>query len=73
MIVRRLEEKDLRLRIDWMNNPKIYSSMHFDIPLTMEDTFKWFIGDCGNLSRADFAFEEVGKIVTFGGLTEIHR
>lgn len=72
MIARRLEEKDLQLRVDWMNNPKVYSSMHFDIPVKLENTYNWFLGHIGSETRVDLTFEEDGKIVAFGGLTSIN-
>ena len=73
MIVRRLEENDLQLRVSWMNNEKVYSSMHFEIPVVMENTIKWYHNNVGNEKRADLAFEENGEIVAFGGLTAINR
>ena len=73
MIVRRLEESDLQLRVSWMNNKKVYSSMHFDIPVIMENTIKWYHNNKGNDKRVDLAFEENGEIVAFGGLTSIDR
>ena len=73
MIVRKLEESDLQLRVCWMNNEKVYSSMHFDIPVIMENTIKWYHNNIGNNKRADLTFEEGGEIVAFGGLTCINR
>lgn len=73
MIVRRLEKSDLQLRVDWMNNPKVYSTMHFSIPVLLDSTYKWFEGNIGNPNRADLAFEEEGQVVAFGGLTAINR
>lgn len=73
MIVRKLEENDLQLRVCWMNNEKVYGSMHFDIPVIMENTLKWYHNNLGNDKRADLTFEENGEIVAFGGLTSINR
>lgn len=73
LIGRRLEESDLRLRVEWMNNPKVYSSMHYDIPVKIENTFNWFRGNIGNDKRVDLAFEDDGMTVAFGGLTGINR
>lgn len=73
MIVRRLKFEDLPLRVEWMNDPKVYSYMHFTVPVMMENTVKWFNNNIGNEKRADLAFVENGKIVAFGGLTEINR
>lgn len=71
MIVRRLTKEDLQLRVNWMNNPKVYSSMHFETPVLMDNTIRWFENIIGNHKRADLAFEENGEVVAFGGLTNI--
>ena len=73
MIVRRLKESDLQLRVSWMNNEKVYKSMHFEVPVVMEKTINWFRNNIGNDKRADLAFELDGEIVAFGGLTGINR
>lgn len=73
MIVRRLIERDLRLRVEWMNNPEVYSSMHFSVPVMMENTIRWFESNVGNERRADVSFEDGGEVVAFGGLTNIDR
>ena len=73
MIVRKLTESDLQLRVSWMNNVKVYSSMHFDIPVVMENTLKWYRNNLGSDKRVDLTFEEDGEIVAFGGLTGINR
>lgn len=71
MIIRRLTKDDLQLRVSWMNNPKVYNSMHFDTPVLMDNTIRWFENNVGNHRRADMAFEENGEVVAFGGLTNI--
>lgn len=73
MIVRRLEENDLQLRVSWMNNEKVYGSMHFDVPVIIENTLQWYYNNLENDKRADLTFEENGEIVAFGGLTCINR
>lgn len=56
-----------------MNHPKIYGSMHFEVPVMMENTICWFENNIGNEKRADLVFEENGEVVAFGGLTSINR
>lgn len=73
MIVRRLELEDLSLRVEWMNNPKVYTYMHFAVPITLDNTIKWFMRNIENEKRADLAFVENGNTVAFGGFTEINR
>lgn len=71
MIIRRITENDLSLRVEWMNHPNIYSSMHYDIPVVLENTLSWFKRNLENNNRVDVVFEEDGKIVAMGGLTGI--
>lgn len=72
MKIRKIEEKDLEERVVWMNNPKIYKSMHYDIPVSYENTLKWYHKNKDNQSRFDMVFEhEDGRIAAMGGLTTI--
>lgn len=71
MIIRRLQYEDLPTRVEWMNNPKIYSSMHFDLPITFENTVRWFENNQTKENRCDVCFEENNAIVAFGGLTSL--
>ena len=71
MLIRKIEKSDLQLRVDWMNNPKIYSSMHFDLPVLLENTVRWFENNQTNNHRSDVCFVEKDEIVAFGGLTSI--
>ena len=73
MIVRKIAKEDLPIRVDWMNNPKIYSSMHYDIPITLEKTIAWWESNQQKDSRVDLAFIEDDKIVAMGGITSIDR
>lgn len=73
MIIRRLEERDLPLRVSWMNDERVYGSMHFDIPILLENTINWFRNNIGNEKRSDLVFEKDEEIVAFGGLTGINR
>lgn len=73
MKIRRLQKEDLQTRVDWMNNPRVYSSMHFGIPVVMENTVRWFENNQGNDRRADVAFtNDNGELVAFGGITGIN-
>lgn len=45
--------------------------MHFETPVLMDNTIRWFDNNIGNHKRADLAFEENGEVVAFGGLTNI--
>ena len=73
MIIRRLEKGDLETRVEWMNNPLIYSSMHFEVPILMDRTLQWYESNLTNDKRFDVTVLEDGEIVAFGGFTSINR
>ena len=72
MKIRRINTSDLVARVDWMNNPMIYRTMHFVPPISLENTKKWYESNLNNNKRFDAVFEdEGGQLVAFGGLTNI--
>lgn len=73
MIIRKLNRDDLSTRVLWMNNPRIYSSMHFEIPILMDNTLKWFETNLTKEDRYDVTIIENDVIVAFGGFTSINR
>ncbi len=73
MIIRRLVKGGLEARVEWMNNPLIYSSMHFEVPIMMERTLQWYESNLTNDKRFDVTVLEDGEIVAFGGFTSINR
>lgn len=73
MIIRKIEIEDLFTRVDWMNNPAIYMTMHYEVPVSIEKTQSWFERNKDNNNRCDVVFEDNNKIVAFGGLTNINK
>lgn len=72
MLLRKIIETDLKTRVEWMNNPKVYKTMHFVPPISLETTKKWYENNCKNSSRFDAAFtDDDGNLLAFGGLTNI--
>jgi len=71
MILRKLQKEDLPTRVLWMNNPKVYGSMHFELPVTIGNTVRWFEKNQCNEYRYDACFEADNSVVAFGGLTSI--
>lgn len=70
MKLRLLNEKDLPLRVKWMNDVRIYSTMHFQPPILLENTLQWFNINKNNSKRADFVLETLdGEVLTMSGLT----
>jgi RimJ/RimL family protein N-acetyltransferase len=56
-----------------MNNPLVYGSMHFEIPVLMNKTVEWFERNQQREDRTDFVFINGGEIVAFGGITSINK
>ena len=73
MQIRELKLDDLPIRVEWMSDPKVYSSMHFEVPILLDNTIKWFEKNKKNENRRDVVFLDDNKIVAFGGLTSIIR
>lgn len=71
MQIRGLHKEDLPTRVQWMNNPKVYSSMHFELPVLLDKTINWFERNKNNTTRSDVVFCLGERIVAFGGLTSI--
>ena len=69
--IRKLQENDLSCRVAWMNHPKVYSTMHYTTPITLEGTQKWFEKIINDKSRCDMVFEHDDKVIAMGGLTGI--
>lgn len=70
MKLRLLNEKDLPLRVKWMNDVRIYSTMHFQPPILLENTLQWFNINKNNSKRADFVLETLdGEVLSMSGLT----
>ncbi|MBQ4483884.1 MAG: GNAT family N-acetyltransferase [Prevotella sp.] len=74
MEIRKLAFADLQQRIEWMNNPLVYSTMHFDIPVKMDKTIEWYNRNKQRDDRVDFSFyDSKNEIVAFGGITSINK
>ena len=72
MKIRKINSSDLVSRVEWMNNPMVYKTMHFVPPISLENTQKWYESNLNNSKRFDAAFEDDGgQLVAFGGLTNI--
>lgn len=73
MIIRKLQRGDLETRVLWMNNPKIYLSMHFETPILIDKTIQWFELNLTNMNRVDITILDDDEIVAFGGFTSINH
>ena len=71
MIIRKLTENDLEARVSWVNNPRVYKSMHFGVPITIEGTRNWFLKITKDNTRRDLTFEFDGELCAMGGFTDM--
>lgn len=63
-----LLENDLKLRVKWMSSPEIYKTMHFEQPVTMTGTLKWFERVNKVPMRKDLVLKSEGSVVAMTGL-----
>ena len=73
MVIRRLNKEDLETRVLWMNDSRIYSSMHYEIPIRMDRTIHWYESNLLKSDRFDVTILNDDNIVAFGGFTSINR
>src|SRR5690606_28249376 len=66
--LRLLKREDLSHRVNWMNDPEIYNTISYDLPITVDDTLKWFNSAEKNPNRWDFVLEINSNIDTMSGL-----
>lgn len=62
--------EDIPTRVNWINNPKINTSMFFDLPATLARTEDWYSHKSVD-KRIDFSFEDNGILIGMGGFTAI--
>ena len=65
---------DLPTRVEWMNDPRIYTNMGFTPPITLENTIAWFEKNQRLDNRIDVTYlDDNGNIVGFGGISLIDK
>lgn len=70
--LRRIVEADLPIRVKWMNDSRVYASMGFIPPISLENTLSWYRAINKTEKRHDFTVvNNEREIVAFGGLTGI--
>lgn len=68
--VRPLEEKDLRLVLDWRNSERVHSKMLTDHKITWEEHFAWFQRSKDNPVKRNLVFCYQGRPIGYIGYTE---
>ena len=71
--IRRFERTDIPKKVEWVNNPENNMFLHYDIPICVEKTEKWFDSHLGEDTRYDAVIEADGVPVGTIGLLSIDR
>lgn len=71
--VRQFERNDIPKKVEWINNPENNQFLHYDIPICVEKTEKWFDSHIGEETRYDAVIEADGVSVGTIGLLNIDR
>lgn len=71
--IRQFEKTDIPKKVEWINNPENNRFLHYDIPICVEKTEKWFDSHKGDDSRYDAVIECNGMPVGTIGLLSIDQ
>ena len=71
--IRKFEKLDIPKKVEWINNPDNSQFLHYDIPISVSGTEKWFDSHVGDESRYDAVIEADGVPVGTIGLLSIDR
>lgn len=73
IIVRKFEKTDIPKKVEWINNPVNNQFLHYDIPISVAGTEKWFDSHIDDANRYDAVMEVDGVPVGTIGLLSIDR
>ena len=68
--LRPIEERDLRLLLDWRNSSKVHDMMLTDHEITWEEHYAWFQRMEAEPIKRNFVFTYQGKSIGYIGYTE---
>lgn len=71
--IRKFERTDISKKVDWINNPENNQYLHYDIPISVAGTEKWFDSHINDTNRFDAVMEADGVPVGTIGLLNIDR
>ncbi len=71
--IRKFERTDIPRKVEWINDSKNNQFLHYDIPLSVEKTEKWFDSHLGEDTRFDAVIEADSVPVGLTGLLSIDR
>lgn len=71
--IRKFERDDIPNKVEWINNPENNQFLHYDIPIKIEKTQRWFDSNIGRTDRYDAVIEADGIPCGTIGLLNIDR
>ena len=71
--IRKFERSDIPRKVEWINNPENNQFLHYDIPITISGTERWYDMHDGEDTRYDAVIETDGVPVGTIGLLNIDR
>lgn len=71
--IRKFQRDDIPKKVEWINNPENNKFLHYDLPLEIEKTERWFDANEGRKDRYDAVIEADGKPCGTIGLLSIDR
>lgn len=71
VIIRKFERKDIPLKVAWINNELNNKFLHYDLPISIEETEQWFDNNIGRADRYDAVIEADGVPCGIIGLLSI--
>ena len=70
-VLRKIEQADLPMRVEWLNDPRIYKTVNLQVPVLLDKTKVWFDSIQRNPDRVDLILECNDQVVAMAGLTNI--
>ena len=71
--IRRFERADIPRKVEWINNPENNRFLHYDLPISVENTERWFDSHLGDNGRYDAVIEADNVPVGLIGLLSVDR
>lgn len=71
--IRKFQREDIPKKVEWINNPENNQFLHYDIPIEVGKTEKWFDSNIGRTDRFDAVIEADGVPCGTIGLLSIDQ
>lgn len=71
--MREISDEDLEFKVKWVNDPEVNRFLHYDVPISLDNTKKWYNRVKNDKCRYDGFFETIdGEKIGFGGILNIN-